>query len=160
TPRPRSARRCPGPAPDRRCPGPAPDRRCPGPAPDRRCPGAMAIPAGVLRPAPWLLRELLELAVVDPALLAALEQLLGRQVLQAAKAVLDRLLEVLGRLRVVAMRAAERLGHDLVDDAERLQARRGDAEAFGRLARVLRALPQDGRAALGRDHRVGRVLHH
>ena len=62
--------------------------------------------------------------------------------------------------RVVAVRAAERLVDDLVDEAELLQARRGDAEDLGGLGRVLGGLPQDRRAALGRDHRVGRVLQH
>ena len=58
------------------------------------------------------------------------------------------------------MRAAERLVDDLVDEAELLQPRRGDAERLGGLGRVLGGLPQDRRAAFGRDHRVRRVLQH
>src|SRR5438445_1414558 len=90
-----------------------------------------------------LLGEFLEFAVVDPTLLAALEQGVGREVLEASQAVLDRLLQVLRRLGVVAMRAAERLVHHFVDDAQRLQARGRDAEAFRGLPRILRALPED-----------------
>src|SRR5262245_43163286 len=95
------------------------------------------------------LRDFLELAIVHQAILAALEERIDRQVLERAQRVLDRLLEVLRRIRGVAMGAAERLVDHLVDQAQRLQARRGDAQALGRLARVLRALPEDRRAPFG-----------
>src|SRR3954471_16768045 len=60
----------------------------------------------------------------------------------------------------VAMRPAERLGDDLVDEAERLQAARRDAQCLGGVGRHFGAAPQDRRATLGRDHRIGGVLHH
>src|SRR5258706_2952050 len=107
-----------------------------------------------------LFRQLLELAIVDPALLAALEQLLGREVLQPAQALLDRLLQALRPFRGIAMPAAERLVDHLCGHAERLQARRGDREALGRPPRVVGALPEDRGAPPRGDHRVGRGLHH
>ena len=61
---------------------------------------------------------------------------------------------------MIAMRAAERLADDLVDEAQRLQPRRGDAERFRGFGRLLGGLPQDRRAAFGRDDRVSRVLQH
>src|SRR3954469_21300199 len=63
------------------------------------------------------LGELLELAIVHPSFLAPLEERVGREILQASQAVLDRLLQVLRRIRRVAVRAAERLVHHLVDHA-------------------------------------------
>src|SRR6185369_4840735 len=100
------------------------------------------------------LGELLELAIVHPSFLAPLEQRIGREVLQAAQALLDLLLQALRGLRGIAVRSAQRLGDDLVDHAEGLQARRGDAQALRGLACILRALPEDRGASLGRDHRV------
>src|ERR1700682_2618538 len=93
-----------------------------------------------------LFGEFLELPIVYPAFLAALEERVGRQVLEASQAVLDRLLQALRRFGVVAMGAAQGLGHHLVDDAQRLQPRRGDRQRVGRLARVVGALPEDRRA--------------
>ena len=58
------------------------------------------------------------------------------------------------------MRAADRLVDDLVDQAERLQAVRRDAQLLGGVGRALGGLPEDRGAALGRDHRVDRVLQH
>ena len=77
-----------------------------------------------------------------------------------AQRIVERALEVRGHLRVVAMGATHRLADDLVDQAQRLQAVRGDAQRLGRVGRPLGRLPQDRRAALGRDHRVDRVLQH
>src|SRR5471030_1842669 len=108
-----------------------------------------ASPGGRLAKA--LLGEFLELPIVDPAFLAPLEKRVGREVLEASQAVLDRLLEALRRLGVVAMGASQGLAHHLVDDAQRLQARRGDREGVGRLGSVVRALPEDRGAAFGRD---------
>src|SRR5690242_21350963 len=59
-----------------------------------------------------------------------LEERVGRQVLQAAQALLDRLLQVLRRLGVVAVRTAERLGNHLVDGTEGLEPLRRDAQAL------------------------------
>ena len=58
------------------------------------------------------------------------------------------------------MRAAERLGHDLVDDPERQQVRRRDLQRLGGLHLPLGVAPQDRRAAFGRDHAVdGELVH-
>src|SRR5262245_10723665 len=111
--------------------------------------------AGVPR---LLLLDFLELAMADELLEAALEQLVERRLLELAPTVLQGLLDGLHRRFGVAVRAAERLVHDLVDQAERLQARSGDAERLRRFRRIVGALPQDGGAALGRDHGIGRVL--
>ena len=60
----------------------------------------------------------------------------------------------------VAMGAAHGLRHDRVDDPEPQQVGRGDPHRLGRLGRLGRVAPQDGGAALGRDHRVDGVLEH
>src|SRR5471032_2043289 len=90
-----------------------------------------------------LLGEFLELPIVDPAFLAPLEERVGRKVLEVSQAVLDRLLEALRRLGVVPVGASQRLAYHLVDDAQRLQARRRDREGVGRLGCVVRALPEN-----------------
>ena len=63
-------------------------------------------------------------------------------------------------LGLVALGAAARLGDDAVDDAEGEQVLGGEAQGLGRLLHLLGVLPQDRGAALGRDHRVDRVLEH
>ena len=64
------------------------------------------------------------------------------------------------RLGLVALGAAARLGDDAVDDAEGEQILGGQAQRLGRLLHLLGVLPQDRGAALGRDHRVDRMLEH
>src|SRR5689334_4596734 len=107
-----------------------------------------------------LLLDFLELAIADELLEAALEQLLEGHLTDLAQAVLQRLLQALHHGVVIAVRAAQRLRNDPVDQAERFQPGRRDAERLGRLRRVVRALPQDRRAALRGDHGIGRVLQH
>src|SRR6266851_3833444 len=45
--------------------------------------------------------------------------------------------------RVIVVRAARRLGHDRIDDAEAQQVRRGDLHRFRRLGAAPAVLPQD-----------------
>src|SRR5581483_892675 len=99
-------------------------------------------------------------AIAHQALEAILDERRDVLLRERAQRVLQRLLEGERHRRGVAVRAAERLVQDAVDEPERLQPARGDAERLGRLGRLVGALPQDGRAAFGRDHRVGRVLQH
>jgi hypothetical protein len=58
------------------------------------------------------------------------------------------------------VRTADRLGDDGVDDAQAQQVGRGHLHHLGGLGGPAGVAPQDGRAALGRDHRVDRVLEH
>ena len=58
------------------------------------------------------------------------------------------------------MRAAQRLGNDPVDDAERLQVPGRDLHRFGRVGRLVGGAPQDRRAAFRRNHRIDRMLEH
>src|SRR5262249_20551762 len=109
---------------------------------------------------PLALGRFLELAIAHQPFEAELDELLGLLLAQLLEGVGERLLQGLGRGLRVAVRAAERLGNDLVDEAEGLQAAGGDAERLGGVGRHGRITPQDGRAALGRNHRVGRVLQH
>ena len=60
----------------------------------------------------------------------------------------------------VAVRAAGRLRHDAVDDAEAQQVLRGDLHVGGRVLGAAAVAPQDRGGALGRDHAVDRVLQH
>src|SRR6185436_10813553 len=85
----------------------------------------------------------LEPAIAHQALEALLDELLRLLFLHLPQRLDERLLQRRrGRLRI-AVRAAERLIDDPVDEAERLQAARGDAERFGGLGRLFGALPQD-----------------
>ena len=52
------------------------------------------------------------------------------------------------------------LGDDAVDDAEGEQVLGGQAQSLGGLLHLLGVLPEDRGAALGRDHRVDRMLEH
>ena len=58
------------------------------------------------------------------------------------------------------MGAAQRLRHDLVNDAEFQQVFGGHAQGFGGFLGVGRAPPQDGRAAFRRNHRINRIFQH
>src|SRR5204862_288938 len=60
----------------------------------------------------------------------------------------------------VAVRAAHRLRHDAVDDAQTQQLGRRGAHGLRRLRRPGGITPEDRRAALGRDHGVDGVLEH
>src|SRR5581483_2048798 len=102
----------------------------------------------------------LVLAIAHQALEALLDERCDVLLRERAQRVLQRLLYRERRRGGVAVRAAERLVQDADDQAERLQPARGDAERLRGLGRLVGALPQDGGATLGRDHRVGRVLQH
>src|SRR6266511_1236179 len=104
--------------------------------------------------------DLLESAIREQLVLARLEQRVEWLLGQLTQRVGQRLLERNHNRRMIAVRAAERFVDDLVDEAELLQARRGDAEDLGRFGRLLGGLPQDRRTAFGRDHRICRVLQH
>src|SRR5438067_1810177 len=60
----------------------------------------------------------------------------------------------------VAVRAAHRLRHDAVDDAQTQQLGGRGAHGLRRLRRLGGITPEDRRAALGRDHGVDGVLEH
>src|SRR5579871_4480192 len=69
----------------------------------------------------------LEAAIGHEPLEAFLDQLLRFLLLQLRERLGQRLLQRRGRRLRVAMRTAQRRGHDLVEQAERLEAVRGDA---------------------------------
>src|SRR2546425_4744570 len=77
----------------------------------------------------------LELAIAHEPFEPAFHQLFRLLLLELLQRLGERALERLRGDRGVAVRAAERLGHDLVDEAEGLQAVGGDAEGVGRLRR-------------------------
>src|SRR3954463_12501939 len=102
----------------------------------------------------------LELAIAHEPFQPGLHQLFRLHFLELLQRFGERPLECLEAGLRIAMCAAEGLRHDLVDQAERLQPARRDAERFGRLGRHVGAAPQDRGAAFRRDHRIGGVLHH
>src|SRR5438034_5253123 len=85
----------------------------------------------------------LELAIAHEPFEPAFHQLFRLLFLDLLQRLGERALERLRCDGGVAVRTAERLGHDLVDEAEGLQAVRGDAERLGRLWRHLGAPPED-----------------
>src|SRR5258706_7895393 len=90
----------------------------------------------------------------------ALASLLGGQVLDFSQVALDRLAHGGGGAGRVRVRAARRLGNDLVDDAEVLHVAGGDLHGFRRVLLARRVLPENGGAALRGDDRIDRLLHH
>src|SRR5215468_661962 len=104
-------------------------------------------------------------AIREDADLAELLEAVGDQRLGAPSAQLTEGFpegdaEILGRLLPVAMRPAQRLRHHAVDDAELEKIGRGHPHQLGRLLGLGGLAPQDGRASLGRDDGVDRVLEH
>jgi hypothetical protein len=73
------------------------------------------------------LGRFLELAISHQALEAALDELFRLLLLELLERLGERFLERLGGRLRVAVRAAERLGNDLVDEPEGLEAACGDA---------------------------------
>src|SRR5512134_1702453 len=69
-----------------------------------------------------LLLDFLELAIADQLLESGLEQLVERRFLELPPGVLQRLLDALHGRVLVAVRAAQRLADDAVNQAKRLQA--------------------------------------
>src|SRR5262245_51526116 len=78
-----------------------------------------------------------EAAIALQPLVPPVQQLAHLQVRHLAPGVVEGALEEGRRLLVVAMRAADWLVDDLVDQAQRLQAVRGDAHRVGRFLRLL-----------------------
>src|SRR5262245_24222422 len=103
-------------------------------------PGTWRASSAATRAARSLGGRFLELAIAHQPLEARFDELGGALVGEAPQRVLQRLLQALRRGRVVAMGAAERLVHDFVDQAERLQPVGSDAERLGRLRRHLGVL--------------------
>jgi hypothetical protein len=69
-------------------------------------------------------------------------------------------IEQVGGGFVIAVSAAFGFGNDIVDAAEFAQIGGRDAHGFGGQLFLGGIAPHDGGAALGRNHRVDRVLHH
>src|SRR5438132_8556293 len=85
----------------------------------------------------------LVLAIAHEPFQPAFHQLFRLLLLDLLQRLGERTLERLRGDRGVALRAAERLGHDLVDEAAGLQAVGGDAEGGGSLRRHVGAPPED-----------------
>src|SRR6185503_10665392 len=97
-----------------------------------------------------LLLDFLELAISDELLEALLEQPVQRRFLDLAQALLQDLLEARHHRVGVAVRPAQRLRHDAVDQPQRFQPRCRDAERLRRLRGVIGTLPQNRSAAFRR----------
>src|SRR3954447_18317401 len=102
----------------------------------------------------------LELAIAHEPFEPRFHQLLRLLVLDLLQRLGQGALERLRRRLRVAVRPAERLGDDLVDQTQGLQPARRDAELLRGLRRHVGAAPEDRGAAFRRDHRINRVLHH
>src|SRR5512141_935857 len=94
---------------------------------------------------PWQLTDSQEFG---PALI---ENLGSIQLGQAIQFFEDRGLEVVDRLRWSSVSAANRLRHDTVNHAKRLQIARGNPHRLGRIGRLVRGSPQDRSTAFGRN---------
>ena len=94
------------------------------------------------------------------ALVAALQQFVGRQWLERVELVEQHRLQAACHLGRVSMRATDGLSDQLVDQAQAQQAFGGDAHLLGGVLGLVAGLPQDRGAAFRRDDRVGAVLEH
>ena len=72
-----------------------------------------------------------------------MQEFVDRLILHLPPGVLQRFFERLHHGIVIAMRAAQWLSDDFVDQAQRLETGCRNAERLGRLGRVARVLPQD-----------------
>src|SRR5512139_3627698 len=93
-------------------------------------------------------RGFLEAAIRPQALVTRGQQGVERRLAQLGEGVGERAAHVLEHGVPVALRAAQRLFDDAVDQPVGLQAVGGDAEGFGGNRSLVRALPQDRGAAL------------
>src|SRR5438876_1851725 len=132
-------------------------------APGRTCP-ARAAASAVLTTATascgvgsLTCGEFLELAIAEQLVLARFEHRVEWLLLHVAQRLGQGLLEHRHRGGVVAVRTADRLGDDLVDQAERLQALRRDPERLRGFFRVLGRLPHARRPTPRREHPIGCV---
>src|SRR5258708_20758395 len=96
----------------------------------------------------------LEFPITHQALEALLDEFLGTLVGETAQSVGQSALEVLRHRSGVAMRAAERLADDPVDQTEGLQPAGRNAQRLCPLRRPVRPLPHDRAAAFRRNHRA------
>src|SRR5262245_28504388 len=93
--------------------------------------------------------------------LAALrEQLIGGQLVEVPQVTRERVLDGIGNRLRIAVRAAERLLDDFIDDTEFRDALGADAHRLGGEILLLVAAPEDARAALRGDHGEDAVLEH
>src|SRR5437763_15614822 len=104
--------------------------------------------------------HLLEFAITEDFVLARIEKRIERLILKIAQHLDERFFERHHHRGMIAMRAAQRLVHHLVDQTELLQTRGGDPEGFCSFRRMLGGFPEDRRATLGRNDRVRCVLQH
>src|SRR6059036_869642 len=93
-------------------------------------------------------------------LLTPLEELFDAHPGELAQLAPQRLAQRLGRGVGVGVCAAGGLGDDLVDHAEREEVGCGELQRLGGPFLLAGVFPEDRRAALGRDHRIHRVLEH
>src|SRR5512139_3269499 len=103
-------------------------------------------------------RGFLEGAIRPQALITRSQQRIGRLLAQFGQSVGECAAHRLEHGVPVALRTAQRLLDDAVDQAVGLQAVGGDAQGFGGDRSLVGTLPQDRGATLGGDHRIGRVL--
>src|SRR2546421_9544943 len=91
---------------------------------------------------------------------AAFEEFVDLQLPQLAQVALQRVAEGGGRRVGIGMRAARRLGHDLVDHAELQEVLGGDLECFRGTLPLACVFPENRRAALGGADRGDGILEH
>ena len=87
-------------------------------------------------------------------------QLVGRQLLELREIFQQRRLDRGGDGLGIAMRATDGLGQHFVDELELEQAIGGEVHRVRRHFFLVGALPENGRAAFRRNHRVGGELQH
>src|SRR5574338_501759 len=97
---------------------------------------------------------------VAELVVALLDAGLDRKRLDFAERALDRRIEQPGSRLRIHVRAAQRLGHDFVDDVEFQQIRGGDLQRLGGFDLAVCVAPENSRAPLGRDDAVDRKLLH
>src|SRR6266850_6102688 len=93
-------------------------------------------------------------------LLAAFEELVDLELAELPQVALERLAQRLGGRLGVGVRAAGRLGDDLIDHTQVEQVLRRDLQRLGGALPLRRILPENGGAPLRGNYRVHRVLEH
>src|SRR5262249_35377670 len=126
---------------------------------DQRCQGPQMAGTNLYQRSDWSSCGLAAgAAVFDDAHRAELVVTLGDELgrIEGAELVelaLQSRAQVLGGGRKIAVRAARPLLDDLVADAEAEEIGRGELQLLGGRGDLALVLPEDRRAALGRDHR-------
>ncbi len=90
----------------------------------------------------------------------ATEKLVGRNLFEVSQSADNGILEVIGGLDRIVMRAAEGLWNNPVDDSELEKFGSVQLERFGRFRGVFTVFPKNGGTALGTDHGIVGVLKH